>query len=126
VRKHWEWLLTLHLASEARQIQRPFAFQPWGLARDDQAVETGHRLQNRLGLDVSDLADECHALAETLLPELAIGVEHDFDSLRVMHSGHEGRSAVALQLDLQPPPEYRGVLCQVSHGDLLPLFVVSA
>ena len=54
--------------------------------------------QDRFGARRAHLANDFHLAAELFLPHGAVGVEQDFDRLRVLQSGQEGGAEV--------PPEF--------------------
>jgi hypothetical protein len=65
-------------------------------------MEAGDRLDHRLGLSRAHAADATHLFAETLLPEFAIGVQHDFHRAAIFERGQEIGTEIAHQLVFCP------------------------
>jgi hypothetical protein len=97
-RKGWAGHDWRHLPGKAGTIDRQFAFQRGLGAGDFLAVVAGHGLDDRFGLGDAQRADARHLFAEALLPQPAIGIEHDFDGARVVERRQQQRPHVPLQL----------------------------
>ena len=73
------------------------------VSRRDGLVEAAcNGLDDRCPLGRGQGADALHFLAESFLPEPAIGVEHDFDRFGVVQGRQQERPHVALKLALGP------------------------
>lgn len=86
------------LACKARAIERQFAFQQGLAARDFLTMVAGHGLDDGLGLRRAQGTDALHPFAEPLLPQPAIGIEHDLHRARIVQRGHQKGTHVAFQL----------------------------
>jgi hypothetical protein len=65
-------------------------------------VVAGDGFDHGLRLRDAQGADALHRLAQLLLPDLAVRVEHDFNGLGIVQSGQQLRPHVAFELLLRP------------------------
>ncbi len=77
---------------EAAAVQRQLTFED-GLLRRHHGIEHGrHRVHDGQRPHGVDTAGLLHALSQSIHPERAVGVEHDFDDLGIFERGEDVRA----------------------------------